>query len=89
MKSQVITESGNHARERGIEGQMMREMEEVWERWEEVSELVQRYTEWLMMHLGILVKPMRRWRVLSERSRLTLVLRIVHLYSEFNQFDVI
>jgi hypothetical protein len=25
-----------------------------------VSELVQRYVEWLMMHLGILVKAMER-----------------------------
>jgi len=46
-----------------------------------VSELVQRYAEWLMMHLGILVKPMERWRVLPEGSRLTLALRIVHLHS--------
>jgi len=39
MKSQVIRGNGkqDHGRARGIEGQMMRGMGEVWQRWEEVA----------------------------------------------------
>ncbi|KYN34505.1 hypothetical protein ALC56_10992, partial [Trachymyrmex septentrionalis] len=44
-----------------------------------VSELVQHCTKRLMMHLGILVEPIERRRVLGER--LTLALRAVHSYS--------
>ena len=44
-----------------------------------VSELVQHCTKRLMMHLGILVEPIERRRVLGER--LTLALQAVHSYS--------
>lgn len=79
-------ESGDHARVRGIEGQVMREGEKEGRGGEEVyctgciaSDLVQHCTKRLMMHLGILVEPIERRRVLAER--LTLALRAVHSYS--------
>ncbi|EGI58871.1 hypothetical protein G5I_12987 [Acromyrmex echinatior] len=88
-KSQVIMRSGDYARTRGIEGQVIREKEKEKETEREigrgccmdciVSELVQHCTKRLMMHLGILVEPIERWRVLGER--LTLALRAVHSYS--------
>lgn len=94
IKSQVIMGSGDRVRARGIEGQVMREREreERGKGWRmgrgccagcSVSKLVQHCTKRLMMHLGILVEPIERRRVLAER--LTLALRPVHSYSaEFN-----
>ncbi|TGZ49694.1 Uncharacterized protein DBV15_01232 [Temnothorax longispinosus] len=57
--------SGDHARARGIEGQVMREGEKGW--WVG-SELVQHCTKRLMMHLGILVEPIEGRRVLAEHT---------------------
>lgn len=79
--------SGDHARVRGIEGQVMREGEKGWEVGVGrgyctgciISELVHHCTKRLMMHLGILVEPIEGRRVLAER--LTLSLRAVHSYS--------
>lgn len=84
IKSQVIMKSRDHARVRGIEGQV-KEEEKVWRVRSGyctgciASDLVQHCTKRLMMHLGILVEPIEWRRVLAER--LTLALGAVHSYS--------